>query len=157
MLIKNMDETNVNGSMGTIIEFKEPQNYQTNPDDPFAVNTKPASKSGPQAGGKEKGKSASLIQKWPVVEFTNPRRTMLVQPESWKVELPDGEVQVSRTQVRPCSVRSVRFDHITDLDRSSHSSSLGQCLFINLKARHLNASRLILRESSKKVSQSLSP
>lgn len=157
MLIKNMDEINVNGSMGTIIEFKEPQNYQTNPDDPYTVNTKPASKSGPQAGGKDKAKSASLIQKWPVVEFTNPRRMMLVQPESWKVELPDGEVQVSRTQVRPHSVRSVRFDRITDLDRSSHSSSLGRCPFINLKARHLNASRLILRESSRKVSQSLSP
>ena len=44
MLIKNMDEMNVNGSMGTIVEFIEPQNYLTNPDDPFTINTKPPSK-----------------------------------------------------------------------------------------------------------------
>ena len=97
MLIKNMDELNVNGSMGTIVEFVEPQNYLTNPDDPYSVNTKPPSKPGSTGGSK--GKSASVAQKWPVVEFTNPKRRMLIQPESWKVELPDGEVQISRTQV----------------------------------------------------------
>ena len=34
MLIKNMDEMNVNGSMGTIVEFVEPNQYLQNPDDP---------------------------------------------------------------------------------------------------------------------------
>lgn len=97
MLIKNMDEMNVNGSMGTIVEFVEPQNYLTNPDDPYSINTKPPSKPGSTGG---KGKGAGVAQKWPVVEFTNPKRRLLIQPESWKVELPDGEVQISRTQVR---------------------------------------------------------
>lgn len=101
MLIKNMDEMNVNGSMGTIIEFVEPQNFLTNPDDPYVANTKPPSKPGPKASGKDGPKpSTGMTTKWPVVEFTNPKRRMLIQPESWKVELPDGEVQISRTQVR---------------------------------------------------------
>lgn len=99
MLIKNMDELNVNGSMGTIIEFVEPNQFLQNPDDPHTFNTKPGSKPNSTATGKDTKKSAAITQKWPVVEFTNPRRKILIQPESWKVELPDGEVQVSRTQV----------------------------------------------------------
>lgn len=98
MLIKNMDEMNVNGSMGTVVDFVEPNQYLTNPDDPYGPSSKPPSKSDSTKakGGKP---SASMVQKLPVVEFLNPRRRMLVQPETWKVELPNGEVQVSRTQV----------------------------------------------------------
>jgi len=38
----------------------------------------------------------------PLVEFSLPnkmRREVLVTPENWKVELPSGEIQVSRTQL----------------------------------------------------------
>lgn len=100
MLIKNMEETLVNGSMGTIVGFSEPEKFMTNPDDPYAVSILPAPKPGSQMGGKDRGKNAGMAQKWPVVEFAGLRRRVLIQPESWKVELPDGEVQVSRTQVR---------------------------------------------------------
>ena len=100
MLIKNMDELNVNGSMGTIVEFVEPNQWLQSPDDPYTVTAKPGSKPNSTATGKESKKSAGVQMKWPVVEFTNPKRRMLIQPEAWKVELPDGEVQVSRTQVR---------------------------------------------------------
>lgn len=96
MLIKNMDEMLVNGSMGTVVEFIEPANYMMNPDDPYTSNpTKPAS-SGPS---KDKKAGSSGEQKWPVVEFLNPRRRVLITPESFKTELPSGEVQISRTQV----------------------------------------------------------
>ncbi|GJE90946.1 ATP-dependent DNA helicase PIF1 [Phanerochaete sordida] len=100
MLIKNMDEMNVNGSMGTIVEFVEPNQYLQNPDDPYVASTKPGSKPNSAApASKEPKKTAAMGMKWPVVEFTNPKRKMLIQPESWKVELPDGEVQISRTQL----------------------------------------------------------
>lgn len=36
---------------------------------------------------------------FPVVEFPASRRRLLIQADVWKVELPNGEVQVSRTQV----------------------------------------------------------
>ena len=97
MLIKNMDEMLVNGSMGTVVEFVEPANYLMNPDDPYTSNpVKPTSK-GP---AKDSKASVSNEQKWPVVEFLNPRRRILITPEAFKTELPSGEVQVSRTQVR---------------------------------------------------------
>ncbi len=84
MLIKNLDDSLVNGSMGSVVGFAEPE-----PDD-MAYSNKPASK-GP--------KDASISrQKWPLVEFTG-GRTFLAKPETWKVELPNGEIQVSRLQV----------------------------------------------------------
>lgn len=96
MLIKNMDEMLVNGSMGTVVEFVEPTQFLTNPDDPYTSNpVKPPSKADAKGG---KG-SASVEQKWPVVEFLNLKRRILIMPESFKTELPSGEVQVSRTQV----------------------------------------------------------
>lgn len=108
MLIKNMDEMLVNGSMGTIVEFVEPTQYLTNPDDPTSSTLNPSSSAKPASSSKPPSKaegsgggkaSASVEQKWPVVEFLNPRRRVLITPESWKTELPSGEVQVSRTQV----------------------------------------------------------
>lgn len=106
MLIKNMDEMLVNGSMGTVVEFVEPANYLMNPDDPYTSNpTKPPSKD-----TKSSKKSTSHEQKWPVVEFLNPRRRILITPESFKTELPSGEVQISRTQVRDRCV-AFRLNH----------------------------------------------
>lgn len=45
---------------------------------------------------------ASTSMKWPLVRFTLPDgsgRTLLCQPETWKIELPNGEVQAQRQQV----------------------------------------------------------
>lgn len=94
-----MDEMLVNGSMGTVVEFVEPANYLTNPDDPYTSNpVKPPSK----VKGKDGKGSAAVEMKWPVVEFLNPRRRILITPEVFKVELPNGEVQISRNQVCRC-------------------------------------------------------
>ncbi len=107
MLIKNLDEQLANGSMGTVTEFCYPQDFMLNPNDPYANEEKPASKPPSKAGSvaPPPPASASLGQKWPVVEFLvrqgshMGKRRMLMQPETWKVELPNGELQVSRTQV----------------------------------------------------------
>jgi ATP-dependent DNA helicase PIF1 len=113
MLIKNLDESLVNGSMGIVIGFEhkalfqEDQNGQYYPEEEF---------------GKEKGEAADqkrLIRNDllkpllaagtkpnPVVRFNVPipgggvgTRDLLVEPDLFKTELPSGEVQASRLQV----------------------------------------------------------
>lgn len=93
MLIKNIDDTLVNGSMGKVVRFMDP-NKVAGQDDEWV-----------EKNGKDAKKSATVeMTEYPVVEFAVPggKREMLVIPETWKVELPNGEVQVSRLQVRPC-------------------------------------------------------
>ncbi|GLB43418.1 putative DNA-dependent ATPase and 5'-3' DNA helicase required for the maintenance of both mitochondrial and nuclear genome stability [Lyophyllum shimeji] len=86
MLIKNVDDTLVNGSMGRV------------GDSLIQLST-----SGVGSAAKKKGAaSAAQVKLYPVVEFVLPnggRRMYLVMPEVWKVELPNGEVQVTRTQI----------------------------------------------------------
>ena len=44
----------------------------------------------------------TIGQKYPVVQFTGVdgvSRTILCQPEEWKVELPNGEIQAKRSQL----------------------------------------------------------
>ena len=119
MLIKNVDDMLVNGSMGKVMRFVDPAIYGT-PDDPeFAggafggrapsppLGGSAAKKNAaavPTAGGGAAKKNAAAIggKRYPVVEFDLPngiKRRMLVMPETWTVELPSGEIQVSRTQV----------------------------------------------------------
>ncbi|CDO73329.1 hypothetical protein BN946_scf185008.g92 [Trametes cinnabarina] len=96
MLIKNMDDTLVNGTMGKILGFVDPT---APPDDVGMLGDKPASK-----GTKDVKSAPAPVgrQLLPLVEFLQPggsRRRIIVAPENWKVELPNGEVQVSRTQL----------------------------------------------------------
>jgi ATP-dependent DNA helicase PIF1 len=91
MLIKNTDETLVNGSMGKVIQFVDPAS---------------CGKDGREVlGGGKDGKKANTAlgyKPYPVVEFLLPNgstKEFLVLPEIWKVELPNGEVQASRSQV----------------------------------------------------------
>ncbi|CAL1714612.1 unnamed protein product [Somion occarium] len=94
MLIKNMDEFHVNGSMGTVVQFSDGTDWTAYPPPEEDGPKKPTSK-GP--AGNEKKPAGGMV--WPVVEFLTSRRRILIQPEVWKVELPNGEIQVSRTQV----------------------------------------------------------
>ena len=107
MLIKNLDETLVNGSMGKVIKFADPAD-PTALDDvgaPAGTRSRPATGTKPLStskGGKD-AKFASSGQLMPVVDFLIPgggMRRHLVSADVFKVELPNGEVQVSRTQVR---------------------------------------------------------
>lgn len=96
MLIKNIDETLVNGSMGIVVAFKEPNVYDRNFGEESQEET---SKVGVvKALALDESK-----KKRPVVDFNIPGggiRQVMLEPETWKVELPSGEIQASRTQVR---------------------------------------------------------
>lgn len=110
MLIKNIDESLVNGSLGRIIGFMSEQTfdaYHENEEDFMATQ------GGTLADGPEDRKKqaknrimdnllGSTTQLWPVVRFSiadGTTRDLLCQRETWKVELPNGEVQASRAQI----------------------------------------------------------
>lgn len=109
MLIKNVDETLVNGSMGRVIGFEYKTLYETDGsgrwlDDVESILERT------EDGQKELEFRASERKKYlnvpegkpnPIVRFNTPlgKRDMLVEPDSFKTELPNGEVQASRLQV----------------------------------------------------------
>lgn len=104
MLIKNVDETLVNGSMGRIVRFVDHTVYGTGDDAEHTGEQGVVGAAAMTTGvGVGKGKATKGDgKKYPVVEFILPHagtRRMLVMPDVWKVELPSGEVQVSRAQV----------------------------------------------------------
>ncbi|THH11327.1 hypothetical protein EW145_g722 [Phellinidium pouzarii] len=89
MLIKNMDETLVNGSIGRVMRFMDP----TQAKDEGVY---------PPGEDREKQKKPKSGQMWPVVAFPVQGgyvKEVMIVPETFKVELPNGEVQVSRTQI----------------------------------------------------------
>lgn len=99
MLIKNMDDTLVNGSLGKVIGFSDEKTFEVSS----------GYDSGDNAMAKAKRKLAAFsrndekpTQKYPVVQFVTSSgvpRVILCQPEEWKVELPNGEVQAKRSQL----------------------------------------------------------
>ncbi|KAF9877347.1 mitochondrial dna helicase [Colletotrichum karsti] len=106
MLIKNMDETLVNGSLGKVIAFMTEGSFENwhgadigsdgemDPDDKAKKKIKAFSREVEEATGSS--------GEFPVVEFSavdGSTRTILCIPEDWKVELPDGTVQASRNQL----------------------------------------------------------
>lgn len=107
MLIKNMEETLVNGSIGRVVAFMDEatfENYMNDEgnftgegDDDEAMRARKKIKS---LANKDGGAVAS--RKWPLVCFMQPdgtERHLLCQPETWKIELPNGEVQAQRQQI----------------------------------------------------------
>lgn len=102
MLIKNVDESLVNGSIGRVIGFmdeKKFDSYQAAETDSHDVIPSQSNGDNPQSRILD---SITTIRQWPVVRFSiadGTSRDLLCQPESWKVELPNGEVQASRNQV----------------------------------------------------------
>ena len=108
MLIKNVDDMLVNGSMGKVLRFIEPALYGTSEDPESSIAgagvVGGGATSSTTTGGSAAKKNAAAIgaKRYPVVEFDLPngiKRRMLVMPEAWTVELPSGEIQVSRSQV----------------------------------------------------------
>ncbi|KAL1297731.1 hypothetical protein AAFC00_006271 [Neodothiora populina] len=111
MLIKNIDETLVNGSLGQVIGFmSETQfdNYTANQLTNQGANDlrEAADSIADQKSRAQKRLQDNLFgstsQIYPLVRFTisdNTSRDLLCQPELWKIELPDGEVQASRLQI----------------------------------------------------------
>lgn len=126
MLIKNMDETLVNGSMGKVLEFRTQAEHADVTREVVdemlkdvvrgaAATRLPTLDDGdPAVKGKNPLKGRN-DKKWPFVRFTVPGgyRDILVTNESWKTEAPNGDVLVSRSQVsiaRSHRSRDVRTD-----------------------------------------------
>ncbi|KAF7335864.1 ATP-dependent DNA helicase PIF1 [Mycena sanguinolenta] len=86
MLIKNVDETLVNGSVGVVVSFCSQAEYDE------------------EKGNGDRGSDvlASCGVKYPVVRFKLPNgreRKRLVTPEVFKIEMKKNEIQASRKQV----------------------------------------------------------
>lgn len=113
MLIKNMDETLVNGSLGRVIGFMNEamfDSYQQNEEQYLNPGSAAPTSDDPeermQLEQKRRARFNDLLnagsQLYPVVRFTLPDgtlRDLLCQREAWKNELPNGEVVASRSQV----------------------------------------------------------
>lgn len=97
MLIKNVDETLVNGTVGRVIGFHDQQTW-TSMQMGVGMNEEDDAKDLKS----KKRKAATAGQPlYPLVKFVVPggTRDVLVVSETWKVELPSGEVQAARQQV----------------------------------------------------------
>lgn len=102
MLVKNMDDTLVNGSLGKVTGFMTEQMFAIYKEDEEAFLEGGPSE---QAMKTEIAKTAlglNTAQVYPLVRFAiadGTTRDLLCKREDWKVELPNGEVQASRSQV----------------------------------------------------------
>ncbi|OAA60504.1 mitochondrial DNA helicase [Niveomyces insectorum RCEF 264] len=104
MLIKNMDETLVNGSLGTVAKFMTESEYELAGGDAADMFTDPDAKKRTKilTSYLSGGGAASDARAYPFVQFhavDGSQRGILVRQEDWKVELPTGEVQASRQQI----------------------------------------------------------
>ena len=111
MLIKNIDETLVNGSLGKVVAFMDEKTFDIYDQDEDLFQT--GGTQDPNSRGRSKlkdlmntqgvvGSNASTTKLWPLVRFhiaDGTTRDLLCQHESWKIELPNGEVQASRNQI----------------------------------------------------------
>jgi ATP-dependent DNA helicase PIF1 len=126
MLIKNTDDTLVNGSIGKVTGFMDVNEYKarvaagedlsrTNRDGSVmlaerkpemmamhagAPEAAPGTKA-PRSRSSSPAKSLGPLPKYPLVNFIVPGgiRAELVVPEIWKNELPNGEIQAQREQI----------------------------------------------------------
>lgn len=111
MLIKNIDDSLVNGSVGKVIAFMDEKTfdiYHEDEDGFQAIETtevtdKEMTKSREKLKQfMNKDSTANTSQKWPLVRFSiadGTSRDLLCQREQWNIELPSGEVQASRSQI----------------------------------------------------------
>jgi len=102
MLIKNMDETLVNGSLGTVVGFMTEATFELKAgveDSDMETDAKKRVRAFTNALAES---SKNDNREYPVVAFhavDGTVRQILCVPEDWKVELPTGEVQASRKQL----------------------------------------------------------
>ncbi|KAF7955925.1 hypothetical protein EAE96_004846 [Botrytis aclada] len=115
MLIKNMDDGLVNGSLGKVVAFMSEKSFEIYDANPDILNEKELSDTEEEnhrqsalAKFKQTNKELPITgvsnhgRLFPLVRFSIPDgtvRDLLVQPEDWKIELPNGEVQAQRNQL----------------------------------------------------------
>lgn len=102
MLIKNMDETLVNGSLGTVDDFMTEASFEIkHGGDVSDVETDAKKRVRAFTNALVEGSKGSN-REYPLVRFhavDGSQRVILCSPEDWKVELPTGQVQASRKQL----------------------------------------------------------
>ncbi|KAJ5832484.1 hypothetical protein N7474_000795 [Penicillium riverlandense] len=107
MLIKNMEDNLVNGSIGRVMGFMNEEYFDWHCKNEGSFGAEDGDDSNTDKS-REKFKAmmhkegVREARKWPLVCFIQPdgtERHLLCQPESWKIELPNGEVQAQRQQV----------------------------------------------------------
>ncbi|KAJ8105400.1 hypothetical protein OPT61_g10202 [Boeremia exigua] len=102
MLVKNMDDTLVNGSLGKVIGFMTEQQFtfwKENEEDMLEGNISEAQMKAEMA---KTVLGLNTAQVFPLIRFAiadGTTRDLLCKREDWKVELPNGEVQASRSQI----------------------------------------------------------
>ena len=112
MLIKNIDSSLVNGSLGTVQAFMDENcfNIYTEDDESYLKAQKPEGGSDDEEKATARKKiqaalyknNANTGKRWPLVRFALPdgtSRDLLCQPEDWKSEAPNGEILAKRVQV----------------------------------------------------------
>jgi ATP-dependent DNA helicase PIF1 len=112
MLIKNLDDNLVNGSLGRVHAFMTEKTFEIYDKESDLFEADPNGEVGEDDTIRQaRNKLKSMISKdlvantgkvYPVIRFTLPdgtSRDLLCQPEDWKVELPNGEVQAQRRQL----------------------------------------------------------
>ena len=111
MLIKNIDETLVNGSVGRVVAFMDEKTFDIYHEDEAEFQAVDKVDLSDEEATRSRKKLKAMInkdlggdtsQKWPLVRFAladGSSRDLLCQKESWKIELPNGEVQASRHQI----------------------------------------------------------
>ena len=112
MLIKNIDSSLVNGSLGIVQAFMDENcfNVYTRDEEAYLQAQRPDGGSEDEENAKARRKINAALYKnnttpgrrWPLVRFSLPdgtSRDLLCQPEDWKTEAPGGEVLAKRVQV----------------------------------------------------------
>lgn len=105
MLIKNVDETLVNGSMGKVIGFCHVHDFMLDSNGKWRRDVAGSDDEAEDGARKLRSilrqKVAKDAKPFPVVRFKVPGGTqdMLVEYETFKSELPNGEIQVQRVQL----------------------------------------------------------
>ncbi|KAK6350210.1 hypothetical protein TWF696_009930 [Orbilia brochopaga] len=115
MLVKNMDETLVNGSLGRVVAFMSEKTYAMVQEELPGVEDVLFGSQGAPESGELSSKQREVYdryvnelnrvgstKKYPLVQWAiadgTQRRTLML-PEAWKFELPTGEVQAQRKQI----------------------------------------------------------
>ncbi|POR38697.1 ATP-dependent DNA helicase PIF1 [Tolypocladium paradoxum] len=105
MLIKNLDETLVNGSLGKVIAFSDEKTFEMTSVDSYddgQDDLLAKAKTKLKGFSRDSDRLPSSNQQYPVVQFVatgGAQRVILCQPEEWKVELPNGDIQAKRNQL----------------------------------------------------------
>lgn len=111
MLIKNFDQNLVNGSLGKVVRFSDLEMYAYSQEHVEDFDAAYRDEPDDAAFRKMREKIHAAVYKngtagrgrlYPVVCFQLPDgtvREMIVQPEEWKSELPNGEIQAKRSQI----------------------------------------------------------